>query len=32
MEYFRPVVMAQELYSHLQRCLEHEDVARQLTL
>jgi len=25
-------VMAQELCRHLQRCLKHEDVARQLTL
>ena len=33
MEYPRPVgVMAQELCRHLQRCLKHEDVARQLTL
>jgi hypothetical protein len=30
MEYLRPV--AQELCRHLQRCLKHEDVARQLTL
>ena len=33
MEYLRPVgVMTQELCRHLQRCLKHEDVARQLTL
>ena len=33
MEYLRPVgVMARELGRHLQRCLKHEDVARQLTL
>ena len=32
MEYLRPVVMAQELCRHLQRCLKHEDVAWQLTL
>ena len=33
MEYLRPVgVLAQELCRHLQRCLKHEDVARQLTL
>ena len=33
MEYLRPVgVMAQELCRHLQRCLKHDDVARQLTL
>ncbi len=33
MEYLRPTgVMAQELCRHLQRCLKHEDVARQLTL
>jgi hypothetical protein len=31
MEYLRPV-LAQELCRHLQRCLKHEDVARQLTL
>jgi hypothetical protein len=33
MEYPRPIgIMAQELCHHLQRCLKHEDVARQLTL
>jgi len=32
MEYLRPVVMAQELCRHLQQCLKHEDVSRQLTL
>jgi hypothetical protein len=33
MEYPRPIgIMAQELCRHLQRCLKHEDVARQLTL
>jgi hypothetical protein len=33
MDYLRPVgVLAQELCRHLQRCLKHEDVARQLTL
>jgi hypothetical protein len=33
MEYLRPVgVLAQELCRHLQRCLKHDDVARQLTL
>jgi hypothetical protein len=33
MEYLRPVgVMAQELCRHLQRCLKHDDVAKQLTL
>jgi hypothetical protein len=33
MEYLRPVgVMPQELCRHLQRCIKHEDVARQLTL
>jgi hypothetical protein len=32
-EYPRPIgIMAQELRQHLQRCLKHEDVARQLTL
>ena len=32
MEYLRPVgVLTQELCSHLQLCLKHEDVARQLT-
>jgi hypothetical protein len=33
MEYPRPLgIMAQELCRHLQRCLKHEDVTRQLTL
>jgi hypothetical protein len=33
MEYPRPIgVMEQELYRHLQLCLKHEDVDRQLTL
>ena len=33
MEYLRPVgVLTQELCRHLQRCLRHDDVARQLTL
>jgi hypothetical protein len=33
MEYTRPIgIMEQELCRHLQRCLKHEDVARQLTL
>ena len=33
MEYPRPIgIMAQGLCRHLQRCLKHEDVARQLTL
>jgi hypothetical protein len=33
MEYLRPIgIMAQELCRHFQRCLKHEDVARQLTL
>jgi hypothetical protein len=33
MEYPRPTcIMAQELCRHLQRCLKHEDVVRQLTL
>jgi hypothetical protein len=33
MEYLLPVgVLSQELCRHLQLCLKHEDVARQLTL